>query len=74
MASSCSIGFGVMLTDEEGLPVIPRANSSSPISLVLETVSLSGVERLVSEVFAREGEAERLEQDISALSCSQRIF
>jgi len=72
MASSCSsMGFGVMLTDEEGLAVTLRANSSSPISLVLETVSLSGLERLVSEVFAREGDTERLEQDISALLCSQ---
>jgi len=71
MASSCSMGLGVILTDEEGLAVILRANSSS---LVLETVSLSGLERLVSEEFTREGDAERLEQDISALLCSQRGY
>ena len=71
MASSCSMGLGVMLTDEEGLAVILRANSSS---LVLETVSLSGLERLVSEEFTREGDAERLEQDISAFLRSQRGY
>ena len=61
-----------MLTVEEGLAVILCGNSSSPISLVVETVSLSGVERLVSELFAREGDAERLEQDILAVLGSQK--
>lgn len=44
-----------------------RSNSSPRSSVSLAVSSFSGVERLVSELLAREGEAERLEEDITAL-------